>query len=508
DERTFMSEGTGHPIEEILKFSQDTSQLAQQNKEYADGLGKIRRDQSVRTMEAHAEMKNLSNANESAHRITPLFEQLQQVTEGKAFNRFRSQFANTNFASQAANSEKNSNKTTLLQETPTSSSGIIRQTNGMNITENTEQELPIHAGTKINEAASLQPNLQSNQKEAMSLNQTMALDTVQLINPLLYQTSSQMAERRANEHNKDAVMANGSQARANAIIDEAAINSGQIMHSGQSINPFHYKTFVGRADTQLKISSQAVKPAEAATEGEETPFQLNNIKSLVSSIVDKLNTAAKKEEKPNAMFAKMVNPLMIGSIKKTNDVESVRMESIKPLVEKNETDAKTIVVGQMQTAISAKQEPLVLLTASGNPVSAHQLREQLEKVLSNGKFVNNGDNQTFTLRLAPDHLGSIKIEIYQKEGNISAKIFTASQEAKDVLETHLTSIKHTLGSQNAVVDKLDISYTPSPQDKTAKDNQQHQQQQQEQQQKEEQPSQQKEREKQRKTFLEELLNME
>ncbi|PKG24936.1 flagellar hook-length control protein FliK, partial [Niallia nealsonii] len=506
NEGTFITEGNGQaiPLRETLKFSQGTSQLVQKNKDDANRSGEVGKDPNAQIIETKGRIKEETNTSNSVTRINPLFGQLQPVREGNLLSRLKNQPANKSLASEANNGNI-SNEATLSQETLTATSVAIGQTG---TTVNVEKVMPTNNGKMFGETNVVQSDSQSKHKKAMPANQTIALDTVKLINPLLYQSPAQTAEKSAdaiNAINQDAIIANGIQATSAVIIDGAGAKLGHAANQEQLINPFHYNTFLGRADNQTKSSSQAVKLAEAATKGQDSLLPLNSIKSLVSSVVDKLNTAAKKEEKPNTMLAKMVNPLMVGSIKNTNDVKPTRMENIKPLVEKNETDAKTIVVGQMQTVVSTKQEPLVLLTASGNPVSAHQLREQLEKVLVNGKFVNNGDNQTFTLRLAPDHLGSIKIEIYQNEGNISAKILTASQEAKDILESHLTSIKHSLGPQNAVVDKLDIAYTPSQQDKTTKDNQQQQQQQQ---QKEEQSSQQKEQEKQRKTFLEELLNME
>ena len=491
-------EGNG----QIIRFSQAASQLVQKNPDYTRNLDELGQDQSARMIETNERMKEQTSTSNSSTRINPLFGQLQQINEDNSLNRLRNQPINANLALQATVGNI-SNETNLLQEVSTTSSEVIGKTNVIGVTESMDKEMPIHPNKNIEESAIVGLDVQSKQKDATPRYQTKTLDTVKLINPLFYQTPSQTAEVSIKGLNQDAILANGILASAAVVMDETATKLGRTVNNGQLINPFPYKTFLGRTDSQTKSSSQGAN----LTEAEEAQFPLNNIKSLVSSIVDKLSTPTKKEEKTNLMFAKMVNPLMIGSIKNTNDLESTRTESIKPLVENNETEAKATAVGQMQTVFSTKQEPLVLLTASGNSVSAHQLREQLEKVLANGKYVNNGDKQTFTIRLAPDHLGSIKIEIYQNEGNISAKILTASQEAKEVLETHLTSIKHSFSSQNAVVDKLDIAYTPSQQDKTTKDNQQ-QQQQQQQQQKEQQSSQQKEQEKQRKTFLEELLNME
>ncbi len=272
--------------------------------------------------------------------------------------------------------------------------------------------------------------------------------------------------------------------------------------------PSYIQPVLQSADKQMKHVNNQVNNKDVFLEkGTDSSSPIMKIQSLVASIVEKLNTTTKIAEKPNGMYPKMINPLMVESLKKQESTISASTIHLEPNAEKIEADTKTsISIGQLQTSYPTKQQPLQILNANGNPVSSNQLEEQLNKIFSNASYIRNGDSQKFTLRLAPEHLGSIKIEVYQKEGTILAKILTATPEAKEVLDSHLTSLKHGLSLQNLVIDKVEIAYTPpGQQEKMNRDQQSHQQQQQ--QQKQEQSSHQ-EQNKQKKSFLEELLNIE
>lgn len=110
------------------------------------------------------------------------------------------------------------------------------------------------------------------------------------------------------------------------------------------------------------------------------------------------------------------------------------------------------------------------------------------------------------LRLAPENLGSLRIEILQTDGNLVAKIMTTTAQAKDALDAHLNSLKHGLSSQNINVDKIEINFVPTSQEKGTKDQQQQENHQQHRPaEKEENRN---EQEQDDKSFLEELLQAE
>lgn len=113
--------------------------------------------------------------------------------------------------------------------------------------------------------------------------------------------------------------------------------------------------------------------------------------------------------------------------------------------------------GFAQLQQMSKAEQLTLLSQNGKPVSAEQLMRQFENILSKSQFSNVGGTQKLLIKLYPEHLGSLRIELTQKDGGIVAKMLASTQAAKDLLESQVQGLKQAFASQNIQVDKIEIS---------------------------------------------------
>ncbi|SLL36347.1 Flagellar hook-length control protein FliK [Mycobacteroides abscessus subsp. abscessus] len=230
----------------------------------------------------------------------------------------------------------------------------------------------------------------------------------------------------------------------------------------------------------------------------------SELKAIISSILTKLDKQL--EQKNTPVVQKVINPIMVSSLRKAGESLMPSVEIKATTVKGNENDIDSNVLPTVQNTF-IKQYPFTLLTSSGEMAQPKNVEEQFAKLLANSTFTKVGDIQKLSIRLAPDHLGSIRIEITQNEGNMIARIITTTAEAKETLEKQLTSLKHGFAAQNLQVDKLDIVVSSQPQEKLQKEQQQQQEQQQSQSQRHKKDAD--EDENKRKTsFFEELLNME
>ena len=242
----------------------------------------------------------------------------------------------------------------------------------------------------------------------------------------------------------------------------------------------------------------------------EKDGQTTSLKTLIDSIVQKVETFAKKQENATVMPNKVLNPLLVGTLKKAEaSATAVPQESA---AESKETDSSSktelkmpAIAGQFQSSTSyGKPGALTLIQPSGNPVSGDQLEEQLENILKSSSFTKLGNSQRIVLRLAPENLGSLRIEILQNDGNLVARIMTTTAQAKDALDANMNSLKHGLTSQNINVDKIEVSFVQTAQEKETKD-QQSQQENKQQQPADKEGNKATEKEQDDTSFLEELL---
>lgn len=123
--------------------------------------------------------------------------------------------------------------------------------------------------------------------------------------------------------------------------------------------------------------------------------------------------------------------------------------------------------------ISRAEQLTLVNSQSGRPVSAEQLIEQFQSILSKSHLLKNGETQRLFIKLHPEHLGALRIELIQRDSGMIARIMTSTSAAKEMIESQLHGLKHALGQQNIQVEKIEISQSLTGQERTF--NKEHQQ---------------------------------
>ncbi|MCA1040777.1 flagellar hook-length control protein FliK [Bacillus infantis] len=113
-----------------------------------------------------------------------------------------------------------------------------------------------------------------------------------------------------------------------------------------------------------------------------------------------------------------------------------------------------------------KVEHLTLMQPNqGKMVSAEQLIEQFESILAKSQLTKTGGVQRMFLRLNPENLGSLRIELIQKDSQLTARILTSTGAAKDMLDAQVNGLKQALHSQNIQVERIEITQQLSQQER-------------------------------------------
>ncbi|AGX03866.1 hypothetical protein B14911_00575 [Bacillus sp. NRRL B-14911] len=124
-----------------------------------------------------------------------------------------------------------------------------------------------------------------------------------------------------------------------------------------------------------------------------------------------------------------------------------------------------------------KVEHLTLMQSNqGKMVSTEQLIEQFESILAKSQLTKTGGVQRMFLRLNPENLGSLRIELIQKDSQLTARILTSTGAAKEMLDSQVNGLKQALHSQNIQVERIEISQQLSQQEKMPQRDAQQQQQ--------------------------------
>nr|WP_285847129.1 flagellar hook-length control protein FliK [Sporosarcina luteola] len=79
--------------------------------------------------------------------------------------------------------------------------------------------------------------------------------------------------------------------------------------------------------------------------------------------------------------------------------------------------------------------------------------------MKRSNFGQVGGTNRMLIKLYPEHLGQIRIELLETNGVMTARILASTALAKGMLDSQLHQLKHAFNQQNLQVDRVDIAQT-------------------------------------------------
>ncbi|WP_286166418.1 flagellar hook-length control protein FliK [Bacillus sp. E(2018)] len=111
----------------------------------------------------------------------------------------------------------------------------------------------------------------------------------------------------------------------------------------------------------------------------------------------------------------------------------------------------------LQSPLSPIEQWTLKVPVTGGEGQKEQFVREVQQIISRAKlFVTESGFTKMQIRLTPEHLGNIEIQLIQKHGEITAKIIASSQGAKDALDSQLTQLKQAFTSQDIDFEKIDV----------------------------------------------------
>lgn len=259
-------------------------------------------------------------------------------------------------------------------------------------------------------------------------------------------------------------------------------------------------------DKEFGQGMKAVKLFDLIAAQQDSFGNETRLRDLIKSIKEKLElklnaqAPAAREEYLQKTFNNVVQEM-----NSKTPVLPVSTEISGENAPKTFTKTDSVHPGFLHFQQLSKPEQLTLMTNTQRPVTAEQLIEQFESILSRSKFMTNGGTQKLFIKLNPEHLGALRVELIQKDSMIIARILTSTSAAKDMMESQLNGLKHAFSSQNIQIERVEISQQFTGQERTFN---REQQQEQERQQPREEQKEQKSNDNFTHSFEEALLNTE
>ncbi|WP_281998616.1 flagellar hook-length control protein FliK [Priestia flexa] len=184
--------------------------------------------------------------------------------------------------------------------------------------------------------------------------------------------------------------------------------------------------------SQLKALQEKLQQPEI----QSVQFSRKEMKQLIELITQKIASARDNHSLPTRQL--------------------ISMETDELGKQKIPVDKATFVPGEMS---KLQQLSFHVNTNLPKDMQASQVMKQVQELLVKASFQHNASQTKLVLKLFPERLGSIQIELVQRNHETVARIIASSAQTKDLLDTQLGALKQTLISQQVQVDKIDVFHT-------------------------------------------------
>ncbi|MEH7273620.1 flagellar hook-length control protein FliK [Neobacillus vireti] len=205
------------------------------------------------------------------------------------------------------------------------------------------------------------------------------------------------------------------------------------------------------------VQVQVVPNIKNGKQTSEIPLFQSNIKNLAA-------VNGKTGEMQPEVATIFQEPLTGEFVKETGivtqKVAAVEEFNQKELTDMNQTGRNSLVDDFTMVHSTPTNQPNLSSEKAGSvqTLQANQFDQEITKFLQSSIHVTgleDGIEAAFTL--APKHLGKVDVKVTIQDGQVTAEFLTSTPLGKDLLETHVQTLRSALETQGLQVGKIDIT---------------------------------------------------
>ncbi|MGE8204079.1 flagellar hook-length control protein FliK [Heyndrickxia sp. NPDC080065] len=175
---------------------------------------------------------------------------------------------------------------------------------------------------------------------------------------------------------------------------------------------------------------------------------LADLKENIQDLITKLEQLTNGIQNKNGILQNAFNKWEVNQNGKVLNAEGNRKQQIQ------ETFNQSVQAQQI-----SKIEQFVLhVSKDSKTVDYQQFVKDFTNILGKSQFIKANGANKLLIKLYPEHLGSIRIEVLQDKGMLTARMLASSGAAKEILDSQIHQLKNAFTQQNIQVDKIDVIY--------------------------------------------------
>lgn len=185
--------------------------------------------------------------------------------------------------------------------------------------------------------------------------------------------------------------------------------------------------------------------------------QVFSVQSMIAAITNKFETNLNAKSSAKIELVQLPQQI-VRFIMQSDANQSSNNSDTHPKETPKDTQLQAISAATSNMAI-VKGDLSATEVESRNNARNEALMKEMQNLFKRSNFGQAGGTNRLLVKLYPEHLGQVRIELIQTNGIMSARILASTALGKEMLDSQLHQLRASFLQQNLQVDRIDISQT-------------------------------------------------
>lgn len=181
---------------------------------------------------------------------------------------------------------------------------------------------------------------------------------------------------------------------------------------------------------------------------------LTDIKSLLTTMQTQVETTLSEQQ----VTTKTTVTLPLQGFQKV--VQQVQV------TKQSDTSANEMVTSN---TVQTKADTFQVTLPAAKPAQSEAFLKEMQAIINRAQISNAQGITRLSLKLYPENLGTIRIELVQNDGVLTARLLASTAHGRELLDSQVHQLKQAFVQQNIQVDRLDIAQSLQDADRQQRD---------------------------------------
>lgn len=203
---------------------------------------------------------------------------------------------------------------------------------------------------------------------------------------------------------------------------------------------------------------QVLKLAQLVGQKTDLTASQENVLTNVKSLLTTMQTQVETLQTAQQVTTKTTVTLPLQGFQKV--VQQVQV------TKQTDTSANEMVT---TNTVQTKADTFQVTLPAAKPAQSEALLKEMQAIINRAQISNAQGITRLTLKLYPENLGTIRIELVQNDGVLTARLLASTAQGRELLDSQSHQLKQAFVQQNIQVDRLDIAQSLQDADRQQRD---------------------------------------